>query len=86
MKSTMEKMILTDEMLNAVCGGDAFVEGPLDNYDKYYIALAVRDSKKMGHSEEKYLAFCKSQGFSQEALAYISLAWNQPGFKAPEHP
>ena len=77
MKGTMEKMILTDEMLNAVCGGDAFVEGPLDDYDKYYIELAVRDTKKWGHTLEKYLAFCKSQGFSQEALAYISQVWNR---------
>ncbi len=75
--STMNKMSLTDEMLNAVCGGDAFVQGTLDDEDKYYIALAVRDAKKWGHTLDKYLAFCKTQNFSQEALAYVSQSWNR---------
>ena len=77
MKGTMNKMILTEEMLNAVCGGDAFVEGTLDDYDKYYIELAVRDTKKWGHTLDEYLAFCKTQNFSQEALKYISKCWRQ---------
>ncbi len=77
MKATMKKMILTDEMLKAVCGGDATVEGTLDDYDRYYIALAVRDAKKWGHTLDKYLAFLKTQNFSQEALAYVRQAWNR---------
>ncbi len=77
-KSTLQnRKPLTDADLAVIFGGDAF-EGTLDDSDKYYLDLTIRDCKhKFFIPMEKYLTFARSQGYTEESIAYLQQNWGR---------